>query len=70
MHANRIHVNTVERVQRMELITLACVRLGMKATIAMKVGVLFPQSVNCLFHFILYHNERRLLSVVKLFVFQ
>ena len=61
MHANRIHVNTVERVQRMELITCARVSLGMKATIAMKVGVVFPQSVNSLFHFT---------TVVTLFVCQ
>ena len=39
MHANQIHVNMMELVQRQELITSALVCLGMKGKIATNVGL-------------------------------
>ena len=49
MHANQIHVNTVELVQlqRMELSTSARVCLDIKGTIATKVGIVFLLLIVC-----------------------
>ena len=67
MHANRIHVNTVELVQRMELITNANVCLGIKEMIVVKVGIVFLLLIAISFLSII---KRKVFSATKLFVFQ
>ena len=59
MHVNQIHVNTGEHVQQVELITTARVRIDMKGTIAMKVGIVFLLLVKCFgfFHYTTSRNK-------------